>query len=492
MLPMMSFMAGALAGAANASRGVIGLDLSALRGMMVGGEIGTMKTIWAGAAAALLALATGPVIAQNGLPAPADAAERAAMPDLVALLSARGEPAEFDVLLARFPRPTPLRGIVQAARSKALLGRSWPAEAKAAAEEAIRLTPGMAGPRIAVADVLTFAGAPREAADVWLEASVLSPEMARHTDTYVMSAMVGRLLDAGDRFRADKVRVRMDELGQVAALAPDRSDGAFARVQTALAAGDVSVARAAVPGVIAPVDLLALYVDRRYAALWPVVEEWAAPDFTGAQLRYLVELRREFRNRSDLEPAVDYARALAALRQYQTIVDLFLPLTTSEQQQDDRLNFAFLAPVVARALTAVGRSSEAIALLERTGRFYPANNAAMALNMSGSIVRLAYSVGRWSDAERDAARWLAKADALGPDVNLGAKERVSTLRACALVHLGRAAGAESLGATLALARARNHANLMSFAACRNDLAQATATMIAWLADPDARASALDR
>ncbi|MGJ3628126.1 hypothetical protein AB5I41_16275 [Sphingomonas sp. MMS24-JH45] len=131
-----------------------------------------------------LMLAAMPVAAQKRMPEPVDAAEAAVLPDLaVALAAERPEVAPLDdALLARLPRPTPLRGVVQTIRATALLGEDRNAEAKAAAEEAVRLTPGLAMPRIIASYVLTFVGTPVAAAGYWLEASTLDPEMARQTE----------------------------------------------------------------------------------------------------------------------------------------------------------------------------------------------------------------------------------------------------------------------------------------------------------------------
>ena len=441
-------------------------------------------------ASGLLAIAPIAAGAQESLPKPVDAAEAAALPALIPVLSRQSTLTELDSLLQRFSRPTPLRGVVQSIRAHLLVDQQRYAEAKSAAEEAVRLTPGYARPRMLASYALTFAGDPRRAADYWLEASQISPETARTTPPYTLSAMIGRLVEIGDTGRGERVRVRMDEIGIASLLAPARSDAALARLKATLEAGDTTAARGTVASVINPEDLRELAMNRHYTPVWPTVAEWAGTNFTGAQERYLVELRREFQNRDDLEPAVNYARALSGARAYQAVVTLFLPLLNSDAIAADPNNVAFLTPVVATALTATGRYPEAIALLDRISAQYPSEGGGMRLNFSANIVRQAFAARQWREAADKAADWIKTARALGPTINVSAVNRVLTIRACAMYRLGDAAEATSTQATLSLDIRANYSNLIQIAACRSDLASARDVMARWLADTEAYAPAL--
>ena len=121
--------------------------------------------------ASVLALALAglgaPARAQISLPPPADATEQALLPEVGALLgSGHADLAKLDALLARLPRPTPLRGMVQLARGVMLNQPDRVAEATMAAEEAARLLPEQPGPKLLLSAILTFAGEPRRAADL--------------------------------------------------------------------------------------------------------------------------------------------------------------------------------------------------------------------------------------------------------------------------------------------------------------------------------------
>lgn len=219
---------------------------------------------------ALLLVTAAPVAAElkNPLATTVDPADRAVMAEAASAVAARQpDIARLDAVLAKLPRPTPLRGMVQTVRANALAIADRTGDAVSAIEEAMRLLPDDPRPKMVATGILTFAGSPQRAADLWMQASRESPDIARMSDRYVMMALTGRLSDLGDSARADRVAARLGELGFSAGLAPERSNAALARTRTQFDAGQVDLAAQSVTAIGDPDDLLGLYVDRRYEAL---------------------------------------------------------------------------------------------------------------------------------------------------------------------------------------------------------------------------------
>lgn len=439
-----------------------------------------------------LALAVAqPALGQAGLPKPVDAAEAVVMVDVVKVLR-DGDPSlqALDGLLARLPRATPLRGMVQSGRAVALLSASRLPEAQRSAEESVRLSPGAPYPRIIASYVLTFTGAYLPAAGYWLEASTIDPAAARQSDEYALNALVGRLREVGERALADRVEARMGEVGVLSSLAPTRSGSALARVRSTFAADGAAAAQPMVSDILDPADMLKLYVDRDYAPLWPGIDAWAGQCFAPLYARYIEELRREWWVRHDHDAAVNYARALNRAQQYRATVELFLPLVSGEQAGEYRPSVEFLAPVVARALSAAGRGEEAVAMLERIGRLVPAEAEGLRLNLSAGVLTRAYEAQDWTALAPRAEAWVATAERLGPDVNVSAILDVQVYRACALERLGRTVEAAPIAANVEAAANALPVAALNLYTCRGDARSAKALILRVLTRPGSRAEVL--
>ncbi|KHL25542.1 hypothetical protein PK98_02370 [Croceibacterium mercuriale] len=183
--------------------------------------------------------------------------------------------AQLDVALAKLPRPTPLRGMVQPVRAGLLAQARQPAPAVLAVEEALRLLPDHPQSKLTAVSIFTFSGAPTRAADLWLQASREAPAAAQRTSSYLIDALLDRLRRIGDHERADRVGAPLSEIGYTVTKASDWSGSALARTRQAVRSGQQAEALQAVTAIGSPGHMMTLYVDRRYEALWPRIAEWA-------------------------------------------------------------------------------------------------------------------------------------------------------------------------------------------------------------------------
>lgn len=452
-----------------------------------------MRYVAAGIAGVALTLTISPAEAQlpNPLANPTDPADRAVMEEVAAMTAVRQPSIErLDALLAKLPRPTPLRGVVQVLRAGVLARQNDPGASVTAIEEALRLLPDDPRPKLLAAHIFTFSGSPARAADLWLQASRESPDLARNSHSYSMSALIDRLRETGDRARADRLAARLGEIGFSRALASDRSTSALARTREAMRAADTAGAATSLTAIGSPDDLASLYLDRRYAALWPRIAEWAGADLSQASLRYLEELRGDFTAAGDYATAVPYARALAKRGAYGAVVALFQPMfdrVKPRQNEDDQL---FLAPIVARALNNLGRVEEARALLAQVAATTPERDFGNALNIDGAYLTLAQERKDWPQTIERADAFVVKAKAFGDGINRAATVTVQAIRACALDRSGRRDEARHAAATVLASAAQMPEPAMNLHLCRGDTEAARALLIARLADETTRDWAL--
>lgn len=420
-----------------------------------------------------------------------DAGDRAVMAEVAsAVASRKPDIARLDAVLAKLPRPTPLRGMVQTVRAGVLANKENAGPAVAAVEDALRLLPDDPRPKLVAASIFTFSGSPQRAADLWMEASRLSPDIARMTDRYLVMALIGRLTDIGDRARADRISARLSEIGFSTGLAPERSNAALGRTREAVRNQQQADALLAVSTIGDPDDLLTLYVDKSYAALWPRIAEWAGPDLADQSRRYLEELRADWQAGDDFETATPYARRLAGLQAYTVVNTLFLPMFDRVRPGVDASGAEFLAPIVSRSLMLQGRATEARAVLAKAAAAIPADDHANALNIDAAYLTLATLQTDWPEVVTRADAFLARTRKLGPNINRSAVIQVQAWRACALARLDRTAEAQRATADVVLGEALLPGAAIDLYVCRGDSAGARALVISRLADETTRGWAL--
>ncbi|MEJ8629655.1 hypothetical protein P0F65_06980 [Sphingomonas sp. I4] len=273
--------------------------------------------VYRASAMVLLLAMTAPGAAQlaDPLAMTTDAGDQAVMAEAASAISSRTpDLARLNMVLAKLPRPTPLRGMVQTVRAGVLANQKDAGPAVAAIEEALRLLPDDPRPKLVAAGIFTFSGSPQRAADLWIEVSRVAPDYARMTDRYMIMALAGRLVDIGDRVRADRLNARLAEIGFSTGVAPDRSHAALARTREAWRDQRTEDAAASVSAIGDPNDLLTIYIDRGYADLWPRIADWAGPDLTGQSRRYLEELRADWQTADSFETAAPMPGSWRACR----------------------------------------------------------------------------------------------------------------------------------------------------------------------------------
>jgi tetratricopeptide (TPR) repeat protein len=406
---------------------------------------------------------------------------RAGSPDALAVL---------DQLVTSLPRPTPFRGMVQLARVTALVQLDRHDDAFQPIEEAIRLLPEHAIPKLIGAEIYTYSTNPSRAADLWLTASREDPEAARQINDYHVKSLLGRLEDEGDDRRADLVSNRLVEIGYAGGLTKDRSARALSVIQSKIKAADVTGAVALVPALVTPGHFVSLLVDKRYSKLWPAIEEWAGTRLEKQWPVYLATLDREWEASRSLDAAAAYANALVDVNDHAAVVAKFMPLLAPEKLLPSDADAEYLAPIIAGALAKMGRANEGIELLRRLLLVWPPATDARGLNISANLARQQLFDSRTEDALKSITQVLADAAARGPLINRSALAAMHLVKACALHKLGRTAELTDSKAVIIANQIGSPGPYIAMLACTNDRPSAKAFLLARLNDENRRGFAL--
>lgn len=425
------------------------------------------------ASLALTPIGAAPAWSQGPLDGITDAEDRKLLPEAAELFGVRDpDLAAVDALLKKLPRPTRLRAVAQMMRSGLLLNADRNHEAIDAAEEALRILPDETWPKFNGFYIMTFGGAPQRAADLWIAASIQSPEAARGIRVYILATLEDRLRAIGDHGRADRLMARVSEIGMVERNIDVRSAAALAGIRAKVTAGDIDAARGLVAQLAASSDMRSLYIDRRYERIWPAIEAWGGKNLETQERSYLEQLRSEWQAGHDFEAGAAYARGLRRVGAFQAVVDIFGPHLAPEKLTRSVDQMEILAISLSASLTALGRTQEAVAMLKRVAALLPEDDGFEALNIWAAIAEAQLAQGQAGEAVDTAAAWRARAREIGAEINHDAVVGMALFRACALIEAGRAAEAGADIADVILARNAMPAYALRLYACQNDVAKA--------------------
>lgn len=430
------------------------------------------------------------------LPRPEEAAlpdEKQLVPELAAALEQAKTDvpaalAALDVLLAKLPRQTPMRGLVQFFRAD-MMARTDSGGAKAAIGESILLLPQYTAPLFVAARIEAFDDRPGEAVDLLLRAARIDPRILHSLNDYEAGNLLRRLNEVNDRLRVIALSERLLEAGWRNGSPAILSSMAFSVLQARLDSGDVKGAEAMVPRLTAPSLLARLLTEKKFAPLRASAEARAGPWLEKIWPIHLSETRRRWEAKRDLEAGRSYASALALAGHDRTLADTFGPrLRQPIAKRDEPL--IFIATSVAWALANLGRRDEAIAIFEQPLKTWPADDHVLALNLTANRGRLKIASGDFAGGLADLDAAIAAAPKWGGQVNHGALASMHLQRACALAGLGRSA---EDGRSAEIVRARETVeptDTVRLFLCKDDLPAAREAALRALENEETRSEML--
>jgi len=349
----------------------------------------------------------------------------------------RARLARLDAMLAELRQPNEMRGLVQYLRAIHLLRTQREPAAREAIEESIRLLPAYSAPLLFATHLEAFADRPAAAADYFLRASDIDPQVARGIPPYDLRNLIGRLDARNDLRRVARLSERLIAIDWQGRDVQMRSRLALEAIRARVAAGDLAGARAFVPRLIAPLHLQSLLIDNRYRDIWSDLETWGGSRQERLWPVYLTELKAQFAASAEPEAAQHYGTALRSAGHHRTIVREIGPLFDRRLDRREDYDLLWVAPMVADALARLGRWAEIEPMFERAARTWPLGLDANALNIAGNRARfrlLAGDAGASADAMNAV---IADAGRHCGQVSADALATMHLHRACALHEAGR-------------------------------------------------------
>ena len=368
---------------------------------------------------------------------------------LGALTDAEAQLDGLDKLLKGLDTPSPSRAYVQYLRAGVLFNSLDRAEdAQIAVDEALQLAPDTPAILLLASDFHTWRGNPGLAADLWMRASKIAPDLARQVDSYTLKSLLERLNTDRLSDKADALLVRMIAVGHPGADTGLRTEAAAARVRLLIDRGEVAGATEAMHGVLGFDTFLALYTDRRFEAIWPAMDRWTGGDLSRQHDASLRAERSDWK-RNGLSSAAAYASSLTQANAASAALDLFLPSLNAAVAEDaDEFYRALLANSVAGALRKVGRADEAVALLSSGADAFDPGNPSPGLTARASLANLYLSLDRFDDAIAQVDQFEKDSVALNGTGNKAGLAATEVVRACAAVAKGGGPQARDASASM--------------------------------------------
>jgi tetratricopeptide (TPR) repeat protein len=447
-----------------------------------------LKTLAVFLSAAAMLMASAPAAAEP-IPRPEAVAlpdERPLLPELLSALSPTADAAaavvKFDGVLAKLPRQTPLRGLVQFFRAHALEDSERQSEALTAIEESIRLLPEHSAPLFVAAEFYAYGDQPGKAVDYLLRAARMDPDSLNQLDDYSANNLLLRLGESNDRMRRKLLSDRLLETGWRAGRSSTISKMAFEVLEGRIDSGNVVGAGAMLPRIATPWLLARLLTEKKFSPLRGAAEDWAGSRLEKLWPIYLRQARSEWEASNDLEIGRDYVLALETAGHDETIIRTFAHLFQKPINTDEQTPLLFIASPVANALARQGRWNEALGIFDSALKAWPAGSSAAPLNLSGNRARILLMRGDFEAAHSGLDAVIADAGKWGGEVNHGAIAAMHLNRACALAALGRSAEDVTSSSIVAARQSVDPSAYIRLLLCKNDLPGARRIVLDALAD----------
>ena len=260
--------------------------------------------------------------------------------------------------------------------------------------------------------------------------------------------------------------------------------------------GRVAEALALVPQIEAAESVERLLVDRRYALLWPAIEQHANSNMAAIETKWVEIVAHEFAvEPRNVRRIIGLEIALRDAGRFAEIVTLLEPLTDSPESVALHLGLTNGAVSLGDAVWIVNDYAFSLARLDRADEADRLFAKLIALNSSGErgpqglIVRWAQLLlgeGRYS-ASLDALAALDSGDWTVPSDARAWAQRISV---CSLHALGRDAEMADVLAPLEVTKAENWVSYMGAMLCLDRPDAVEVALLARLADARLRSEAL--
>lgn len=327
--------------------------------------------------------------------------------------------------------------IVAWMRGQILFGLERPDEALAGMKAAAAAAPNEALAHVLLANTAFDFGNQVLAAEEIIAAAKLDMSVVGHMDEYDSTVIFSQLyIENKPDLRLELGR-RLLDAGWKGGGSGLRSDLASRIVVQLIAANDVAGAGRYVMEITRPTAIAAALSRKDFAPFHQTLIDWAGPRLEKSWSAYLAESRSRFLQRPDAANVSDYASALQSAAYFETLVRDVLPVAIAiwERTKDEE----WAIPIVqsATALARLGRTGEAIALLDRAERSI-GKDSDNRINFTSNRAIFKLHGSRIAETHAELTEVIAAARG-NPAVGRGVLSRLLTYRACASHLLGQPA-----------------------------------------------------
>ncbi len=370
-------------------------------------------------------------------PLPSD---QSALPVLAQYGTAPSQAAGLAILdraLALLPQPTAFRGQVVCTRAALLDAMERPTESRAGYDQCRQLRPDDPNVLIPIALDESTHQRPVEAARLLMHAAAQHASGLDAVDPGTMGTIDRRL-----RY-IDQGSVANDLIaGLVAAGYPRNDPSTLSRYTTIaivnrLRAADTAGATQLLPTILSPSDGIAMLIDRKFAPIWPAIEQWAGSDLSVQRRALLSATRAAFEISNTDEARLRFADALVETGHDREAIDLIEEWLLTPATPDTAWDRNMAIMHQGRWLAEQGKHAEAIKRM-RAALNVPAPLAVGSENITPNLVRHLLFVRDYAGAIDVLDHHMPTSDHVESPATMG---YFVALRACALEGLGKHAKA---------------------------------------------------
>ena len=437
-----------------------------------------------------------PLIAEPREPPPAEPspAERTAIERLTTMAKTTAPAdvlAQLDGSLATLPPGSPVTAMLQCVRGNVLVALGERTRAARAIAVCDQRLPRLPLAQVQVGSYELAVGKTRSAAGRVAFALEAEPRLGgaiQHELIDTLLLNLSYLPDPPERLRLLAALRNTD----YARAHPDTVQSALAdAIAGEVAAGRVEAATGLLADLSSPDAALDLLVDRRFAAIWPAIEQWAG-DLSGLRDRWVADARGAFAREPSLTRRRELASALDGSGQGEQAVALLRAAIDDRSTWDpEGYDIGLVASRLAHLLNRRGQGRAGIAVLDRVEAAWTGQPFARRINLLTKRALLKLFNGQPAAALTDLETTERQARAFqSPPPEAAALDWYAAQRACALFRLGRTGEAGAILTRLEPTRLSNRRAFDLAAVCLSDRERFKAGLLADLANPHLRAGVL--
>lgn len=361
--------------------------------------------------------------------------------------------------LGLVPEPGQIRGAIVCMLAARLYSEGHTPDSRSraftAADECNRLLPGVPAVQLLAGATRIDTGQAQQGGLMMVAAIRSDPQVVAGIDVSGMQRIFRQLTYANAKPVLGELRLLLVRSGYGKDDSRFFGDLAVEAIADSIRTHSHSDALALLPQVLDPEYGLRMLVDRRFAPIWPMIEQWAGSNLKRQRDTKLAAARAQFQ----VDGSLANRRVLAdavwnAGKQAEAQALLAEAVDDPKLWDKDRFHISMITARYAKMLLFSGRAEEALTVAAKVNEANPASEYPYAANLMPNLALLLLKAGRNQDALDLLEREHPPEGSLEDAAAFG---YYAALRYCAYHRLGRAREAAAQSTLLATRFASNEA-----------------------------------